>query len=108
MVDLRPSYAREIGLLGRVAAALATTYYDKYEYTDLSGTRQVDVLPVSGGFESRLQDPFGRQFYLEVNYESGAMRGSNIGRSPLQSRTRALRGPLQLHPGRLHGRNNGI
>ena len=29
---------------------------------------QADALPVSGGLESRLQDPFGRTFYLEANY----------------------------------------
>jgi len=30
---------------------------------------KADILPIAGGFESRLQDPFGRSVYLEVNYQ---------------------------------------
>jgi len=30
---------------------------------------KADILPIAGGFESRLQDPFGRQVYVEVNYQ---------------------------------------
>jgi outer membrane receptor protein involved in Fe transport len=166
--DLRVRYGFDIGNLGYISTSLSTTYYDKYEYTDLDGVTQVDALgkrngdtalapplpefkhtlnlgwikgrqragvavkysdsvlfdgtadttlgaiaaprtissfttvdvrysinidnflsgnwnfsigannvlneqadalPISGGFESRLQDPFGRTFYIEANYE---------------------------------------
>jgi iron complex outermembrane recepter protein len=54
----------------------------QYEFESLWGGRaslalgainafneQADPLPVSGGFESRVQDPYGRQFFFEMNYE---------------------------------------
>jgi outer membrane receptor protein involved in Fe transport len=166
--DLRVRYGFDIGNLGYISTSASTTFYDKYEYTDLDGRSQVDALgkrnadtalapplpefkhslnvawlkgnqrasvavkytdsvlfdgtpdttpgaipfprtissfttvdvrysididnflsgkwnlsigannvlneqadalPISGGFESRLQDPFGRAFYVEANYE---------------------------------------
>lgn len=33
--------------------------------------KQAQPLPVQGGFESRLHDPFGRMLYLELNYTPG-------------------------------------
>ena len=164
--DLRFRYGTSIGDLGYFSASLSTTYYDKYEYTDVDGItknalgkrnadtalapplpefrhsvqlgwlrknqsagisvrhtdsvlfdgvpdtfnrvrapkdinafttvdvrysldidnflngkwsfsigannvldEQADVLPISGGLETRLQDPFGRTVYIEANYQ---------------------------------------
>lgn len=39
VLDLRFSYGRMIGNLGYFFGRLSTTYYDKYEYTDLAGMR---------------------------------------------------------------------
>lgn len=59
-VDLRYTYRMPDVYNGRMEFTLGSTNIFN---------READKLPVAGGFESRLHDPFGRRIYFEVGYD---------------------------------------
>lgn len=59
-MDLRYSYRMPDIYSGRMEFTLGSTNIFN---------RQADRLPIAGGFESRLHDPFGRRVYFEVGYD---------------------------------------